>query len=94
MELAQNEPDESSGQLLGMAVGYSAGKVSVAGNPPVEVPTETVPAMVAGAVMIAAGRADPPDVEDTYRRFVERAVEVAAGRGGRSPAGGNRRGEG
>lgn len=87
LELAQDEPDQGSGQMLGMAVGYSAGKLRVGNNPPVEIPTETVPAMIAGAVMLSASRVDAAEVEETFRDFVERGVKVASGRGGRSPVG-------
>lgn len=85
LDLAQDEPDQSSGQMLGMATGYSAGEVQVGNNPPVEVPTDTIPPMIAGAVMIAASRVEPEEAEETRRRFVQRAVEVAAGRSGRVP---------
>jgi len=88
LELAQDEPDQSSGQMLGMATGYSAGEVQVGSNPPVDVPTDTVPPMIAGAVMIAAGRVEPSEAEQTRREFVQRAVEVAAGRSGRLPGDG------
>lgn len=88
LELAQDEPDQDSGQMLGMATGYSAGKVQVGNNPPVDVPTDTVPPMIAGAVMIAAGRVEASEAEQTRREFVQRAVEVAAGRSGRIPGDG------
>lgn len=84
LELARDEPDQGSGQMLGMAVGYSSGRVAVADNPPVEIPTDMIPPMVAGAVMLAASRVEPVDVEETRAGFLERAVEIAVGRGGRA----------
>lgn len=81
-ELAQEDSDEGAGQILGTATGFSAGEVRVSDNPPVEVPTDAVPSMIAGAVMIAAGRADAPEVESTYEEFLRRAVDIAAGGSG------------
>jgi hypothetical protein len=78
LELARAKPDGSAGQMLGMAAGLSDGTIRIGKNPPVEVPADTVPAMIAGAVMIAAGRA-APDVEEVFRRFLRLGVDIAAG---------------
>lgn len=85
LELAQNEPDQSSGQMLGMAAGYSSGRVAVADNPPVDIPTDMIPPMVAGAVMLAASRVEAEDVEETRAGFLDQAVEIAERQGGRAP---------
>lgn len=79
LEMAQAEPDQSSGQLLAMAAGFSGGTVQPSGSPPVRVPTDTIPSMIAGAVMIAATRIEPREIGATYERFLERAAEIAAG---------------
>ncbi len=79
LQLAQDEPDDSSGQLLGMAAGYSDGTIVVGGDQRVEIETDMIPAMISGAVMIAAGRPEASEVEETRERFLRWAVEIAEG---------------
>lgn len=84
-ERAQSEPDGSTGQMLATATGFSGGTIQVGDNPPVPIPVETVPPMIAGAVMVSATRVEPTDIEDTYRVFLQRAADIAAGGSGRLP---------
>lgn len=85
LERAQSEPDGSAGQMLATAAGFSGGTIQVGDNPPVPIPVETIPPMIAGAVMVAATRVEPTDIEDTYRVFLQRAVDIAAGGSWRLP---------
>lgn len=79
LDLLQDEPDESAGEMLAAAASFSDGKVQIGDDPPIPVPTDSIPAMIAGAVTIVATRVEPDELDGTYQSFLQRAVAIASG---------------
>jgi hypothetical protein len=65
---------------LALAASWTGGSLSPPNLPAVPPSPFMTAKAVAGAVLLAAAKADPPRITDTQRLFVELGIDVAAGR--------------